>query len=196
MSKFMNLVRLGQRGFTLVELMVVVAIIGILSAIAIPNFKKYQAKSKTAEAKLQLAAAYTAEQSFFSDYDTYSYCLKYMGYNPINEASQRYYAIGFGSDLTTCTSCDGVATLNGAVTGAGACAGGAGESFFGAGKRLGSIAALTTFAAADVSTASVSPTSFVLGAVGIIDDSATTSGTASAFSINQSKQIRQIRAGY
>lgn len=40
-----------QDGFTLVELMVVVAIIGLLSAVAIPNFKKYQAKAKTSEAK-------------------------------------------------------------------------------------------------------------------------------------------------
>jgi type IV pilus assembly protein PilA len=44
--------------------MIVVAIIGILSAVAIPNFKKYQAKSRSSEAKIQLAAAYTAEAVF------------------------------------------------------------------------------------------------------------------------------------
>ena len=42
-----------EKGFTLVELMVVVAIIGLLSAVAIPNFQKYQARSKTSEAKTE-----------------------------------------------------------------------------------------------------------------------------------------------
>ncbi len=86
-----------EDGFTLVELMVVVAIIGLLSAVAIPNFKKYQARAKTSEAKLQLAAAYTAEQSFFSDYTIFSTCLRYMGFDPSLEAGQRYYTIGFGT---------------------------------------------------------------------------------------------------
>jgi len=84
-----------QDGFTLVELMVVVAIIGLLSAVAIPNFQKYQARSKTSEAKLQLAAIYTAEQSFYSDYNIYHSCLRYMGYDPMDERESRYYTVGF-----------------------------------------------------------------------------------------------------
>ena len=94
-------------GFTLVELMVVVAIIGILSAIAVPNFKKYQAKSKQSEAKIQLAAVYSAEVGTSADYDTYATCLPEMGYE---QSPRGYYLVGFTSgynanaQFTGCTA--------------------------------------------------------------------------------------------
>jgi len=61
----------GKKGFTLIELMIVVAIIGILAAIAIPNFLKFQAKSKMSEAKTNLGAIYTGQLSYFGEQNSY-----------------------------------------------------------------------------------------------------------------------------
>jgi len=61
-----------QKGFTLIELMIVIAIIGILAAIAIPNFVKFQCRSKQSEAKTSLKAIFTAEEAYRAEYDVYS----------------------------------------------------------------------------------------------------------------------------
>ncbi len=51
--------------------MIVVAIIGILAAIAIPNFLRYQAKSRQSEAKTNLGAVFVAETAYFSENSRY-----------------------------------------------------------------------------------------------------------------------------
>ena len=55
---------ISNKGFSMIELMVVVAIIGVLAAIGIPQYSKFQAKARQSEAKLALAALFTAEESF------------------------------------------------------------------------------------------------------------------------------------
>jgi len=59
------------RGFTLIELMVVVAIIGVLAAIAIPGFLRFQCRAKQSEAKTSLRAIRTVELVYFGEFGVF-----------------------------------------------------------------------------------------------------------------------------
>ena len=61
-------------GFTLVELMIVVAIIGILAAIAIPNFATLALRAKRAELPTQIGAIERTEFAYFAEWDTFTVC--------------------------------------------------------------------------------------------------------------------------
>lgn len=203
-----------QDGFTLVELMVVVAIIGLLSAVAVPNFKKYQAKAKISEAKLQLSALYTAEVSFFSDYNMYGHCLTYMGFDPGPEVVNRYYAVGFAtpvaydatayssavnSGLNTAvgTGCPNASTVA-AVTTAGVSPNSTNQYF--AGKGIGAaIANVVGFlpASANGTQADINNMTYTAGAGGIIAAGTfATAGQNSQLTIDQAKVMRSLVNGY
>ncbi len=61
----------SQKGFTLIELMIVVVIIGILAALAIPRFMRATTKSKQSEAKQILKQIYTMQQTYRQQNDAY-----------------------------------------------------------------------------------------------------------------------------
>ena len=60
------------KGFTLIELMIVIAIIGILAAIAIPQFAKYRIRGFNASAEADLRNAMTAEEAYYADNQGYT----------------------------------------------------------------------------------------------------------------------------
>lgn len=93
----------NNKGFSLVELMVVVAIIGILASVAVPQFSKFQAKSRQSEAKASLTTLYTAEKSFNAEYAGYATSFQALGYAPAGDV---LYNIGF---VTTCATWDACA---------------------------------------------------------------------------------------
>jgi len=88
-----------RSGFTLIELMIVVAIIGILAAIAIPNFIRFQARAKQSEAKSNLKALFTAERSYYQEKDKYLQSFTTTGFSP-ERGNRYYYLIGAAAVAT------------------------------------------------------------------------------------------------
>ncbi|HEY3347567.1 MAG TPA: prepilin-type N-terminal cleavage/methylation domain-containing protein [Nitrospirota bacterium] len=86
---------INKSGFTLIELMIAVAIIGILAAIAIPNYMRYMSKAKQAEAKSNLKGIFTVETTYYSEHNVFVTDFTGMVWEPVGPF--RYaYSMGGG----------------------------------------------------------------------------------------------------
>lgn len=79
----------SNKGFSLVELMIVVAIIGILASVAIPNFQRFQRKARQSEARALLAGYYTSEKAFEAEYAMFGGNWAAIGYKPDGQMGYR-----------------------------------------------------------------------------------------------------------
>ena len=84
----------NQRGFSLIELMVVVAIIGLLAAVAIPQYSRFQKRAMQTEAKTGLGGLYVAQRTFITEWNFASSDMNQLGYD-LTGSTNPLYAVGW-----------------------------------------------------------------------------------------------------
>jgi len=73
----------------------VIAVVGVIAAIAIPSFLGYQAKSRQAEVRSNLNAIHTAETAYFAEHERYADSFETLEWRPFDDSSIRYtYHLG------------------------------------------------------------------------------------------------------
>ena len=193
--KLTNTVRQSQAGFSLIELMVVVAIIGILAAIGIPQYSKFQARARQSEAKSSLSALYQAEQSFLGEWNVYTVDLKNAGFGV--QGQNLRYITGFG----TCAASGGYAAAqtNGApAENVANCQSQVTDVHGGLASWLAVLAAGTAANANMPATATTATTQqFIAAALGDPRNNAVAlSATSDTWTINQAKLISNTVVGF
>jgi prepilin-type N-terminal cleavage/methylation domain-containing protein len=88
--------RWNDRGFSLVEVMITVAIVGVLAAIAVPKYQKSVSIQKANEAKGNLVSLVASEKTFWAEFNSVSARLDEVGWHPSGSQS---YGYGFTGDF-------------------------------------------------------------------------------------------------
>jgi len=83
-----------EKGFSMLEILITVGLLGVLTAVAVPSYKNYLRSSKTVEAQSSLSQIYMAEKTFYLQWRFYTYDLKVIGAIPEGEM---LYNAGFSS---------------------------------------------------------------------------------------------------
>jgi type IV pilus assembly protein PilE len=95
-----------QQGFTLIELMIVVAIVAILAAIAMPSYSAYVEKSNRSDAKIALMRISQMQESFFAQNMTYAQDLTTgsggLGLGATVKSDEEFYSIALTKIPNTC----------------------------------------------------------------------------------------------
>lgn len=128
LREVMEMVR-NKKGFTLIELLIVVVIIGILAAIAIPKFAGTKSKAYIASMKSDLKNMVLAQESYFTEYNTYSTTVGDANFVLLWTPSTGVVPVMGGASATTfnatATHAGAPGTTCGVYVGSGAAPGGA-----------------------------------------------------------------------
>lgn len=179
------------KGFTVIELMVTVSIVGILAAVALPNYQNFLARSRQVEAKLSLSSVYVAEMSFTAEQSSFTTCVSTAGYT--RPTQNVYYSVGFGSAASTCGAGTSDCHLR-EFTSLLNCPAGAfpAGGYFGADRAASSVPVdRATFNANSVT--SISSSSFTAAAVGRVSHKG--AAAIDVWVIDERKNLRSTRYG-